>query len=185
MTATIPGTGLLLRETAGLFVTGVTVVTARDPDGGETRGMTANGFMSVSLEPPLVVVSVARAARLHDVVARAGGYGVALLSADLEGEARRFAGMRVDEGESPCDIEDRHGVPVLCGGLAWMACALTAAHAEGDHTLFVGRVLDMGVERPDDAPLAFHRSAFARVEPLRGAPPVPLDAWSASSDWWG
>lgn len=184
MAATIPSSGLL-RETAGLFATGVTVVSALDPDTDETRGMTANAFMSVSLEPPLVVVSVARAARLHDVVRRAGGYGVALLSADLEREARRFAGMPVDDGEPDREIEQRHGIPVLCDGLAWMVCSVTAAHREGDHTLFVGRVLDLAVERPDAAPLAFHRSGFGRVELLRGAPPVPLDAWSASSDWWG
>jgi flavin reductase (DIM6/NTAB) family NADH-FMN oxidoreductase RutF len=67
------------RRVMGLLVTGVAVITARDPETGQPRGMTANALMSVSLTPPLVVVSVRRGARLHAVLRRAGAYGITLL----------------------------------------------------------------------------------------------------------
>jgi hypothetical protein len=60
---------------------------------------------------------------------------------------------------------------------------VTAAYPAGDHTLFVGAVAALAPERADDPPLAFHRSAFARVAP--SLVPVPLQAWGAGLDTWG
>jgi flavin reductase (DIM6/NTAB) family NADH-FMN oxidoreductase RutF len=178
-------TGELLREVAGLFATGVTVVTARDPHAAQPHGMTANAFMSVSLEPPLVVVSVSRAARLHHVVGIARSYGVTVLGADLEREARRFAGLPVPDRTSPPEFGERAGVPVLPGGLAWLVADVTATHRAGDHTLFVGLVRDAALENPEQEPLGFHRSLFGRFVAEEGAAPTPLDVWSSSGDFWG
>jgi flavin reductase (DIM6/NTAB) family NADH-FMN oxidoreductase RutF len=167
----------------GLLVTGVTVITARDPDTGEPRGMTANALMSVSLTPPLVAVSVRRAARLHAALRRAGAYGITVLGESQEHEAHRFAGSPLPQELSPPQFTERAGVPLLGNGLAWIAARVTAAYPAGDHTLFVGAVTALGSERADDPPLVFHRSAFARVSP--GPAAVPLRAWGVGHDMRG
>jgi flavin reductase (DIM6/NTAB) family NADH-FMN oxidoreductase RutF len=171
------------RNAMGLLVTGVAVITARDPGTGEPRGMTANALMSVSLTPPLVVVSVRRGARLHEALRRAGAYGITVLGEGQEAEARRFAGLRVPAGSPDPEFTERTGVPVLGNGLAWIVARVTAAYPAGDHTLFVGAAAALAPERADDPPLAFHRSAFARVAPR--PVPVPLQAWGAGLDTWG
>ena len=140
--------------------------------------------MSVSLVPPLIVVSVRRDAHLHEALRRAGAYGITVLGESQELEARRFAGLRVPAGCPDPDFTERAGVPVLGNGLAWIVARVTAAHPAGDHTLFVGAVAALAPERPA-------RSA-AGIPPLSvragGCPapvPVPLQAWGAGLDMWG
>ena len=158
---------------------------AHDRDRGP-HGMTANAFMSASLDPPLVVVAIRREARLHAAVERSEGYGVSILPAFMEREARRFAGLPVDAVAREPSLVERSGVPVLEGAIAWLATRLTAAHAAGDHTLFVAEVVALGAGDGDEAPLAFFRSAFTRVEPATEEP-VAVDPWGfpGSSDFWG
>jgi flavin reductase len=176
--------GVTLRHALGHFATGVTVITTRDPDTGNPHGMTANAFMSGSLEPPLVLVSVREAAHLHSLIVRNGNYGVSFLSEGLEREARRFAGMPVEDHEAQPVFHDRGDVPILGNCLAWMATKVVDTHVVGDHTLFVGQVTEFGVDRADDPPLLFHRSAFGRVAPSEFAP-LESDAWGGSIDLWG
>jgi len=148
--------------------------------------MTANAFMSASLRPPLVVVGVRREARLHAAIERSAGYGVSILPARLEREARRFAGLPAGARDEEPGFSERGGAPILEGALAWLAARLTAAHPAGDHTLFVGEVLELGAADGDAAPLAFFRSAFTRLEPAT-AEPVAIDPWGlpGASDYWG
>jgi flavin reductase (DIM6/NTAB) family NADH-FMN oxidoreductase RutF len=168
-----------------LLASGVAVVTVADPGTGRPRGMTANALMSVSLEPPLIVVSVRRQARLHAAVRAAGAYGVTVLSEAQESHARRFAGMPVPGDEAVPAFREHGGVPVLEGGLAWIVTRVTDAHAAGDHTLFVGEITGLGTDRPGDPPLAFHRSVFARLTPVTPGPAIPLLAWQTGLDMWG
>ena len=173
-----------LRHALGLFATGVTVVSAASPAG--PRGMTANAFMSGSLDPPLVLVSVRRDAHLHATIDAAGAYGVAILSRSLEREARRFAGLPVDALEPPRFVE-RDGVPVVDGAIAWLTTSVADRVTVGDHTLFVGEVRALRIERPHEPPLAFFRSAFAGVLE-DGAEPAAIDPWGwtgALDDVWG
>jgi flavin reductase len=169
----------------GLLASGVTVITVRDPGTGQPRGMTANAVMSVSLRPPLIVASVRRDAHLHGALDLAGAYGVTVLGAGQEGHARRFAGLPVAAGAAAPVFADRDGVPVLRGGLAWVTARVTAAHLAGDHTLFVAEVTGLGPDQPDDPPLAFHRSAFARVGPAGPGPALPIQTWETGLDMWG
>jgi flavin reductase (DIM6/NTAB) family NADH-FMN oxidoreductase RutF len=162
----------------------VTVITAADPATGQPRGMTANAVMSVSLAPPLVVVSVRKLAHLHDALARSGAYSVTVLGEHQEAQARRFAGLPVGDQVDPPGFRHAGGVPVLRDGLAWLAARVTAAHPAGDHTLFIGEVTHVGADRPQDPPLAFHRSAFARLAPLPPAA-TALHAWESVRDMWG
>jgi flavin reductase (DIM6/NTAB) family NADH-FMN oxidoreductase RutF len=167
------------RAAMALLATGVTVISTLDPATGGPTGMTANAVMSVSLAPPLIVVSVRRQARMHALLERVGAYGVTVLGDHQEAEARRFAGLAADEGHTP-RFASRHGVPVLRDGMAWVVARVAAALRAGDHTLFLGEVLAVGADRPNDPPLAFHRSRFARLVP---APAQPGAAWDAFGVW--
>lgn len=173
------------RATMSLLASGVAVLSVKDPLTGQSRGMTANAVMSVSLVPPLIVASLRQQARLHAAVHAVGAYGVTVLGAAQEAQARRFAGLPVPGGDSTPSFTEHDGVPVLDGGLAWMVAVVTAEHAAGDHTLFVGKVTALGTDQPEDPPLAFHRSAFTRLEPAGPGHAVPLLAWQGGLDRWG
>jgi flavin reductase (DIM6/NTAB) family NADH-FMN oxidoreductase RutF len=152
-------TGLALRQALGLFASGVTVVTTGSgPD--DVHGMTASAFTSVSLDPPLVLVSIATTARMDTEIRDTGRYGVSILGRDMEPHSLHFAGAR--------KIEDvrfvmRKGVPLLDGAIAHLACTVEASHAAGDHTLHIGRV-DALWKRHGE-PLVFFTGAFRTLEP--------------------
>ena len=123
------------------FPAGVAVVTV-DAD-GERLGLTVGTLVSLSFEPPLVGVSVAREAALHELLREAGGFAISLLAAGQEAVAQHFArgvppiahwhGIETREGE--------HGAPLIEGALGWLECRVWAEWAAGDHTLFAGEVL--------------------------------------------
>ena len=127
--------------------TGVSVVTV-DLD-GERLGLTVASLVSVALEPPLVAISIAHQAALHELLRSAGGFAVSLLGAGQIELARHFA-----RGVPPIvlwhGIDKRDGArgPLLDGALGWLECELVGEHEAGDHTLFVGRVerVEPGVE---------------------------------------
>ena len=119
--------------------TGVSVVTV-DLE-GEQLGLTVASLVSVALEPPLVAISIAHQAALHELLRGAGGFAVSLLGAEQLALAQHFA-----RGVPPIaiwqGIEKRDGPrgPLLEGALGWLECELAGEHEAGDHTLFVGRV---------------------------------------------
>nr|WP_309235529.1 flavin reductase family protein [Streptomyces sp. TRM64462] len=128
------------------FATGVTVLTV----GGEhLHAMTANAFSSVSLDPPSVLCSVGHGAVMHGALTSAGRFAVNILGADQEPLARHFADKNRTLGAAqfddvPWTPGERTGAPLLAGSLAWLECELTAAHAFGDHTIFIGTVIGAG-----------------------------------------
>jgi flavin reductase (DIM6/NTAB) family NADH-FMN oxidoreductase RutF len=146
--------------------------------------MTANAFMSASLIPPLIVVSIQARARLHGALRAATGYGVSVLSESLELEARRFAGMPMPDKYPDPLFAWRAGVPVLEHALTWFATTIVDTHAIGDHTLFVGEVVEFGAPNAEQPPLAFHASKFARVVPASNRV-VPIGPWGSGEDVWG
>jgi len=154
-----------LRRACGDFATGVTVITARV--GAGEHGMTANAFMSVSLEPPLIVVSVSRKARLLSKIEAAGRYGVSILAEHMEPIAWHFAGK--PKPDLPELFTDFHGLPVIRGAVAHFAARLHQAVDGGDHVLFIGAV--EAIARSEGRPLIFHQGRF-------GALPRP--GWSAT-----
>lgn len=125
----------LLRSCLGRFATGVAVVTFEAD--GEPRGITVNSFTSVSLRPPLVLVSVARVARSHDQLA-GRPFCVNVLGAEQELIARTFAGGP----QVPVAWEQRELAPRLAGALAHLECRPWRAYDGGDHTLYLGEVAD-------------------------------------------
>lgn len=174
-----------LRRAFGLFASGVTVVCATDQESSEIRGMTANAFMSGSLHPPLVLVSVRGEAHMHSVIRRCGAYGVSVLPEGLEREARRFAGMPVADHEPGPRFLHLEDIPVLAGALCSFAARVIATHETGDHTLFIGQVVGLDTSGADQPPLGFHRSRFASIAPHGGDAPLAIDPWFGSSTAWG
>lgn len=150
----------LLRSCLGRFATGVTVVTFDGPDG--RHGFTANSFTAVSLDPPLVLVAVARQARAHDALVDTA-FTVNVLRAEQEALARRFAG---GDPVEPLWIEGDYA-PRLANALAHLECLPSQRHDAGDHSLFVGEVMNFA--RDDGAALGYFASGFTTVsEPLLG-----------------
>jgi flavin reductase (DIM6/NTAB) family NADH-FMN oxidoreductase RutF len=143
-----------LRELMRGFPAGVAVLTV--DAAGERLGLTVSGVVSLSLDPPLVGVSVSRQAAMHELLRAAGGFALSLLSGEQAAVAQHFArgvppfahwhGIEWREGAS--------GAPLLEGALGWLECRLSAEHATGDHTLFVGEVLS--VERGRDGAALVH-----------------------------
>jgi flavin reductase (DIM6/NTAB) family NADH-FMN oxidoreductase RutF len=152
-------TGLALRQALGLFASGVTVVTTGSgPD--DVHGRTANAFTSVSLDPPLVLVSIATTARMDTEIRANGRYGISILGHEMEPHSLHFAGARRVE-----DIRfvERDGVPLLEGAIAHLACTVEASHPAGDHTLHIGRV--DALWKGYGEPLVFFTGAFRTLEP--------------------
>lgn len=143
-----------LRSCLGRFATGVVVVTFEGPAG--RRGITVNSFTSVSMSPPLVLVSVGTRARSHDALA-GRPFCVNILGAEQEALARSFAGG----DETPVAWVEDVEVPRLRGVLAHLECRPWRRYDAGDHSLFLGEVVRFDY-RDGDA-LAFHTSGFTRI----------------------
>lgn len=154
MTVMAPAPPVSLRSCLGCFATGVAVVTFDSADG--PRGVTVNAFTSVSMDPALILVSVARRARSHDLL-HDRPFCVNVLGAEQEGLARLFAGGSDTQAEWIHDSV----APRLSGVLAHMACRPWRTYDGGDHTLFLGEVDAFGY-RDGDA-LGFHASAFTPI----------------------
>jgi flavin reductase (DIM6/NTAB) family NADH-FMN oxidoreductase RutF len=108
---------------------------------GEKLGLTIGSVVSLSLEPPLVGVSVSREAAMHELLRRAGEFALSLLAGDQDAVAQHFArGVPPFAHWHGIGIRDDEGPPLIEGALGWLRCRTTAEHQAGDHTLFVGEV---------------------------------------------
>lgn len=152
------------RKVLGQFATGVTLVTTRV--GGEPWGMTANSFTSISLDPPLVMVSVGHGLTTNKSIREHGAFAVNILRADQMPIAQLFA-RRDRTPEQFKDFPWRPGVtqsPVLEDCLGWVDCRLHDVTEQGDHTVFFGRVEDLSFAQYGD-PLLYYSGGYARIEP--------------------
>ncbi len=151
-----------LRNACGRFATGITVVTTELD--GDVHGMTANAFMSVSLDPPLLVISVGHKAALHEKLQQTGRYAISILRHDQEDYSSHFAGWPVEGLEIL--FERRHGYPVLPNALAYFVCTVVDAHPAGDHTLYIGQVEYL--EHVDGEPVLFYGGTYRQMAPSQG-----------------
>lgn len=147
------------RNACGKFATGITVVTTVVD--GETHGMTANAFMSVSLEPPLIAVSVAKKAHMHAYIAQSGRYAVSILRTDQESHSSHFAGWAVDGFEA--QFEQRHDHPTIGQAIATFVTTVVAAHEAGDHTIYIGHVDYF--ESTEEDPVLFYAGRYRQILP--------------------
>lgn len=146
-----------LRDALGAFVTGVTVVTTLDGD-HEPRGFTANSFTSVSLEPPLVLVCIGKAAGSSPVFQEARGFAVNILAEDQRDVSHAFASGRRDRFATVRWIPGPAGNPVFQGAAAWVDCAAQQKIDAGDHVILIGRVIGCG--HAPLKPLGYCRGAY-------------------------
>ncbi|AXF56766.1 flavin reductase family protein [Salicibibacter kimchii] len=152
--------GRKFRFAMGNFSTGVTVITTELD--GEVSGMTANAFMSLSMDPELVVISIDEKAQMLEKIKRSGKYAVNILSAEQQDLSMNFAGQSKLDKDIP--FQKLSGVPVIEGSLAQVSCEVTGSHVEGDHTLFIGRVNDIHLE--DNEPLVFFKGKYRSLSPI-------------------
>ncbi|MFB6876478.1 flavin reductase family protein [Streptomyces sp. NPDC056323] len=157
------------RRVLGHFASGVTIVTAHDPDDEEgPAGFACQSFASLSLDPPLVTFMVARTSTTWPRIARAGAFCVNILGAGQGELCRSFAVSGADKFAGVAyEAAPATGSPLLDSVPAWIDCRIQAVHTGGDHLIVVGRVAAMGAVDGAD-PLLFHRGKFGRFGPLDG-----------------
>jgi len=163
-----------LRSVMSHFPTGVTVVTSGREE--KVEGMTANAVISVSLDPPLFLVSVHKDARLNPRIKEEGYFAVNILADDQEGLSRLFASPERSSG-----LQALHslgggygstGAPLAAGALGVIECELAEIYAGGDHDLFLGRVVEVRVGDTRKGPLVFHEGGY----PTLNAVPRPEES---------
>ncbi|HEY6514933.1 MAG TPA: flavin reductase [Steroidobacteraceae bacterium] len=153
-----PDDALRFRSALGAFATGVTIVTTRDAEGRDV-GLTANSFNSVSLDPPMVLWSLAKNARSLPAFLAASHFAVHVLAADQDGLSQRFSARGSDKFAG-LDLERGPAqVPLLRGCSARFQCRTAFRHEGGDHVIFVGAVESF--DQSDRAPLIFHGGRYA------------------------
>ncbi len=155
-----------LRAAMRLFPTGVTVVTSGHEENAE--GMTANAVLSVSLDPPLFLVSVHREARLNPRIKEEGYFAVSILSDEQEGLSRLFASPERSSGLSAIhSLGGEYGVtgaPLAANSLAVVECELEAVYPGGDHELFLGRVVSARSGDVRKGPLVYHEGDYPTLK---------------------
>lgn len=152
------------RDALGMFATGVAIVTARGADGMPV-GMTINSFNSVSLEPPLVLWSLAQRSSLLSVLATTRHCAIHVLTAAQRPLAERFATRGIDRWTGVPHHPGLHDVPVIEGAAAVFECRVRSQYAEGDHTIFVGEVQAAGSQ--SGAPLLYFNRQWRQLSEER------------------
>lgn len=151
------------RTVMGHFPTGVVVVASES--NGIKSALTLQSFQSLSLEPALILVSVAKTSTSWPSIAANGTFAVTYLSADQGPLARQFS--RQDGGDKFEGVElsetPVHKQPLLSGGSAWVECELDAVHDGGDHHIVVARVVSLGLLKKSTEPIVFFSSKFAEL----------------------
>jgi flavin reductase (DIM6/NTAB) family NADH-FMN oxidoreductase RutF len=169
------------RRTLGMFATGVTVITTQV--GEQVHGMTANAFMSVSLRPPLVVISVDRRAKMHALLNEGSRYGISVLADEQRSLSDRFAGRTADDDQE-VEFDVVHETPLVRGALAHLVARVVRSSWGGDHSLFIGQV--EYARYGEGQPLLFHggryEHLFARAPMLSTLPPEILDTIMAAGE---
>jgi flavin reductase (DIM6/NTAB) family NADH-FMN oxidoreductase RutF len=153
-----------LRNSLGRFATGVTVVTTLYED--QPHGMTLNAFMSISLHPPLVAVSLDHRSYMHRILPGVGRYGISVLAEDQERLSNHFAGRTIPGLHVRFTV--RAGVPLLEGAVAYLVVRVDDIHPAGDHTLYIGRVEHF--EASDGRPLLFFAGKYEQLGAAKAKP---------------
>jgi len=145
------------RNALGRFATGVNIITTRHD--AHVHGMTANAFTSVSLDPPLVLLSLDNRSRMHQILPATLLFGVSVLAEDQEELSNHFAGRVVND--LGVNFIDRLDVPLIEGAIAHFVVEVVNTHAAGDHTLYIGKVEYF--ETFDRRPLLFYAGRYEQL----------------------
>lgn len=169
---------MLQRRIMGRFATGVTVVTTRWQD--KLWGMTANGILSLSLDPPLILVSIDRRNQMHASVTEGKCFAVNILTLDQQDVSQRFAARGYKDFDSVALTTAETGAPVLKDALAFVDCRLVEILPGGDHDMFIGEIVagDVGIGDP----LLFYSGSYTHLAPPITAPVPPV--YASLEDWY-
>ncbi|MFH9353984.1 flavin reductase family protein [Kitasatospora sp. NPDC017646] len=153
------------RAALSQLAAGVSLVTVHDEEDGEDVGMTATSFLSVSLDPPLVLISVREDSRMDEVLSRNDTWAVSVLAEGQKTLGSRFAmrGRLSDRllfADTPHHRGAHTGAPLIEGALATVECRTEQRIPAGDHILLVGRVLEAAVPTPGGQPLLYFRGGY-------------------------
>jgi flavin reductase (DIM6/NTAB) family NADH-FMN oxidoreductase RutF len=156
---------LEFRSIIGHFATGVTVITTRD--GEQMQGMTANAVTSLSLDPTMILVCVEKNTHTHGLLARSGVFAVNILGPEHEQLSRLFAKRSEPERGAlrgqPFFI-GKTGAPILSDCIAYLECKVAEVLQGGDHSIFLGEVINGEILREED-PLIFYRGKYRALAP--------------------
>ncbi|HYH06557.1 MAG TPA: flavin reductase family protein [Thermoanaerobaculia bacterium] len=142
------------------FASGVTVVTTEHD--GTPYGMTVASFASLSLHPPLVLVCIEKSTKTHEAILHAQAFGVSMLAQSQQDVSGRFASKRDDKFEGVRVRRGELGVPLVEGAICTLECRVHDSLPGGDHTIFVGEVVD--AQTADAAPLVYFRSGYRELQ---------------------
>jgi flavin reductase (DIM6/NTAB) family NADH-FMN oxidoreductase RutF len=150
--------GEQFKQVLARWVTGVTIVTARDGD--RIHGMTVSAFTEVSLDPPLVLVCADKQSNTNPVIAAGKVFAVNILGEDQAALSNKFASKK-HEAERFDDLAyetGETGSPLLSHCVANLDCRVVAAHDHGDHIVYVGEVVEL--RQTGAEPLLYHSGAY-------------------------
>lgn len=142
------------RNAMGSFATGVTVIATEA--NGHSHGMTANAFMSQSLDPKLIVISLKKDAKMLQKIRQSGRFSVNVLAESQQDLSMIFAGQI--ESERAYEFSQLDGVPVIPGAVTQVVCNIKSEYSEGDHSLMIGQVTAIHLE--DKEPLIFSKGKY-------------------------
>lgn len=148
----------MFRNAMGTFATGVTIITTEYDN--EEYGMTANAFMSVSMDPKLVVISIDKNANMLENIKKSNKYAINILAENQQDISMHFAGQK--KSENIPAFNTLSDVPVVEGALVQVTCEVIGEHVEGDHTLFIGKVTGLHLEEGN--PLIFYKGQYQSLQ---------------------
>lgn len=149
-----------LRRVMGHFATGVTVITTKDKD-GNPQGLTANAFMSLSLNPPLALISVDKQATCYACFETGNGFTINFLGEDQEEISKRFATKGIDKFSGLQWHPGGNGAAIIDGVIGTVECRIRQRHDGGDHTIVVGEILNASAS--GDRPLLFFQGKYRKL----------------------
>ncbi len=153
---------LTFRQIAGCFATGVAIATTKAKD-GTPYGLTVNSFTSLSLDPLLVLVNIDKQAGVYDAFMQSDTYAVNILQQSQKALSQQFAATGIDRFAGVPYRNGQLGAPILDGCLAFFDCKIVNRLDGGDHTIFIGAVLDGAAG--DGQPLLFYRGQYRQLAP--------------------
>ena len=152
------------RNTMGHFCTGVVIATGSLD--GEPAGFAAQSFVSLSIDPPLVGLCPGKSSSSWPKLREAGKFCINVLAADQKAVCDVMAKTGIDKFASLTWRPGQTGSPILDGVIAYIDCELVAEHDAGDHTIAVGRVVDLAVCAPEKPPLLFFQGKYGTFDPV-------------------
>ena len=141
------------------FASGITIVTTEHE--GTDYGLTVASFASLSLSPPLVLVCISKSSSSHEPIVESGKFGVSILASDQEAVSGRFAARGGDKFAGLDVRRGTLGVPLIGNALATLECRVTNQVVGGDHSIFIGEVVD--TQTREGAPLLYFRAAYREM----------------------